>query len=271
MKKKNYLLIAHYHSSGKIRDDLKKFVIEANNFFKDIILISTKLDKLEIKKIKNFAKVIIRPNYGYDFYSYKIGIQELLSSKKITSGTIFFVASSLFFVNPKKLLNFFKRKKNLDKKICGLSKSWEIEEHLQTDIFSIPVNYFEKKKFLNWWKKIKKYKKRSTIIGKYEIGFSKFLIKNDIEYDCFFKENIKDYPNSLIKKLKNRISNIFFKVVKKHKKNPTHFYWQQILNKFGILKIDLIKFNPNRINLNDFNKIFKKKYLTILKKESANN
>lgn len=147
MKKKNYLLIAHYHSSGKIRDDLKKFVIEAKNIFENIIFISTKLDKIELNKIKKFAKVIIRPNYGYDFYSYKIGIQKLLSSKKITSGTIFFVASSLLFVNPNKLLNFFKRKKNLDKKIYGLTKSWEIEEHLQTDIFSIPVNYFKKKNF----------------------------------------------------------------------------------------------------------------------------
>ena len=83
MKKNKNLLIAHYHKSGEIRDDLVKFITESKKSFNKIIFISTKLKKSEHKKINKYAKIISRPNFGYDFYSYKIGIKELLQNKNI--------------------------------------------------------------------------------------------------------------------------------------------------------------------------------------------
>jgi hypothetical protein len=64
--------------------------------------------------------------------------------------------------------------------------------------------------------------------------------------------------------LKKRISNIFFKKNKIYKKNPTHFYWKEILKKFGIIKIDLIKKNSHKVNIKDLRNILgKKKYLKV--------
>ncbi len=271
MKKNKNLLIAHYHKSGKIRDDLVSFIKIASKSFHKIIFISTKLKKDERKKINKYASVISRPNYGYDFYSYKLGIEELLKDKKNNKKTIFFIASSLFFLNPKKLINKLNNNKTINKKIFSLTKSWEIEEHLQTDIFSIPASYFKKKKFYNWWKKIKKFKKRSTIVGKYELGLSQFIKKNNLKYDCLFRDNIIDYPDSYIKLFKKRVNNIFFKENKIYKKNPTHFYWKSIFKKFGIIKIDLIKTNPNKINLNIVKKSLGKSIYNKVKLEAQKN
>jgi len=82
LKKNKSLLIAHYHSKGKIREDLCNFIKKASKSFKKIILISTKLNKNEKKKIDKFALIICRPNYGYDFYSYKVGLEKLFKENK---------------------------------------------------------------------------------------------------------------------------------------------------------------------------------------------
>ena len=83
MKKNKNLLIAHYHKSGEIREDLLSFIKESKKSFNKILLISTKLKKSENEKINKYVKIINRPNYGFDFYSYKIGIKELFKNKKI--------------------------------------------------------------------------------------------------------------------------------------------------------------------------------------------
>jgi lipopolysaccharide biosynthesis protein len=271
LKKDKSLLIAHYHSEGKIREDLCNFIKKASKSFNNIIFISTKLNKIEKIKIDKYALIISRPNYGYDFYSYKIGLAKLLKENKKKNEVIFFIGSNLIFINPTKLLNQIDSNLKIKKKIHGLSKSWEIEEHLQTDMISIPTKYFYNKNFYNWWKKIKKFKKRSTIIGKYELGFSQFLNKNNIEYDCFFKDNINDYPNNILKLFKKKIENIFFKNIKIYKKNPTHFYWKRILNKFGVIKIDLIKTNSNNVDIENLKKILGNKKYKDVKIEADNN
>lgn len=271
MKKNKSLLIAHYHSKGKIREDLCNFIKKASKSFNKIIFISTKLNNNERKKIDKFALIISRPNYGYDFYSYKVGLERLFKENKKKNEIIFFIGSNLIFIDPMKLIKQINNNTKIYKKIHGLSKSWEIEEHLQTDMLSIPTSYFYEKKFYNWWKKIKKFKKRSTIIGKYELGFSQFLYKNNIQYDCYFQDNIIDYPNTHLKMFKKKISNIFFRKIKVYKKNPTHFYWKKILKKFGIIKIDLIKKNSNKVDINNLRNILgEKKYFQIKLEADSN-
>ena len=109
-----------------------------------------------------------------------------------------------------------------------MSKSWEICEHIQSDLLIFSLNLLKQKKILNWWNNIKKFKSRQIIIYKYEIGLSKFLDKQNIKTVPIFDENIKDFPSNLIRLLKLRVFNIFFKVRRIYKKNPTHFYWKSI-------------------------------------------
>ena len=82
MKKNNNLIFAHYHSNGLIRKDILEFFKKSKPFFKEIILISTNLKKEEKKKIPKNIRIIIRKNIGYDFFSYKIGLDYFLKKKK---------------------------------------------------------------------------------------------------------------------------------------------------------------------------------------------
>ena len=82
MKKDNYLIFAHFHSRGLIRNDILKFLIEGNSFFKKIIFVSTNLKIGERKKFPKSVKIITRKNIGYDFYSYKWGFEYYLKELK---------------------------------------------------------------------------------------------------------------------------------------------------------------------------------------------
>ena len=108
----NYLIIAHYHQNGQLRSDLVNLIKLFHNDFKNIIVISTNLKNIEIKKIKKYATIITRENLGYDFYSYKVGIDYLkkkLKKKFYDKNKILLLPSSLLFLKPKKLLINFRK------------------------------------------------------------------------------------------------------------------------------------------------------------------
>ena len=102
---------------------------------------------------------------------------------------------------------------------------------------------------------------------KYEIGFSEFLLKNNYKIDCIFQENLKLVPDTFVKKMRQKVIDVFFKTPKLYKKNPTHYFYKEFFDVFGVFKIELIKKNHININLDYLYKINNKKII----KEALNN
>ena len=273
MRHENYLIIAHYHSKGLIRSDLVNLIKKHGKKFSKIYLVSTKLNKKEIKKIPNNIYIKIRQNKGYDFLSWKSGIDKFFRENKnnLSKKHLFLLNSSYYFYDSSKFINQILKfkEKNLNK-IWSLSKSYEMSEHLQSGFYCFPARFLSDKDFYRWWYKIKSFKNRHIIVMKYELGFSNFLIKNNYNIDCIFKDNIKLKPNNFKDKFLQKIKNLFWKEPKLYKKNPTHYLWKNYLKKFGIIKIELIKKNPINIDLSHLKILDKKKKFKLLK-ESLNN
>lgn len=270
-KKDNYLIFAHYHSSGLLRKDILKFLKIGKIFFKKIIFVSTKINRNQkIKDSKNI-KLINRENIGYDFYSYKTGLNFLKKEFKddIKNKNIFFINSSILHTNPKKFFNVLKKIKIKDNELWGLSKSYELAEHIQTYFFFLSANLLYKKEIYNWWSKMKPLKKRQQIIDHYELGLSDLMKKNQIKLRSVFKKNINLKTNSFFKKIKQRFKEIFFKEPKYYKKNPTNYFWRHFYNHYGIVKIELIKNNYKKLNIKKLIILLKKKHNLYL--EAINN
>ncbi len=261
MKKKNYLIFVHYHSNGLIRNDILKFLKNSNSYFQKIILISTNLKINEIKKLPKSIKIIRRQNIGYDFYSYKCGLEYYLKKLKRNyfDENLFFINSSVLFVEKDRLIKNIKRLKIGENEFWGLTKSYELSEHIQSYFFCFSSKILIKKNILNWWKKIKPFKKRQTIVDKYELGLSKLMLQNGVKLCSVFKKNINIYPKNFAQKIKLRYKEIIHKQKKIYKKNPTNYFWKDFYNQFGLVKIELLKYNPKNIDLKDLIKIIKKK------------
>lgn len=270
MVENNFLIIAHYHRNGEIRNDTIKLLKYAQKKFKRIYFISTNLRKDQEKRIPKKVKISKRKNEGYDFYSWRIGIKNFLkdNGRNLENKQIYLLGTGLYCLRPNKFLNKFLSYKNKFKhKVWSLSKSYEINQHLQSDFLSFSAKLLHQKEFYKWWFSIKKQKKRSTIVMRYEIGFSKFLLENNYKIDCIFQENLRLLPDTFLKKMRQKVIDVFFKTPKLYKKNPTHYFYKEFFDVFGVFKIELIKKNPININLDYLYKINNKKII----KEALNN
>ena len=260
MKKRNKLIFAHYHSSGLIRNDILNFFIKSKPFFDQIVLISTNLKKNEKKKIPKNIKVITRKNIGYDFFSYKMGLNYFLKKEKIRLDVnLFFLNSSVLFVDTNKLIRSLNNLKLGKDEIWGLTKSYELAEHIQSYFFCFSSSVLKNKSILNWWKKVKPYKKRQTIVDKYELGMSDLMTKNNIKLQSIFKKNINMFPKNIFQKVTQRYKEVFYKQEKLYKKNPTNYFWKDFYAKFGLVKIELIKLNPKKIDIKKLTMILNKR------------
>lgn len=263
-KKLNYLIFAHYHTKGIIRKDIIDFLKKLNFFFDRVVFVSTKLNIKEKIKLPKFVNIIIRKNIGYDFYSYKIGLNYLFkkdSKLKSNNRNLFFINSSILFVDCTKLSKVMKSIKIKENQFCGITKSHELTEHVQSYFFYFSTSIFKNKNILNWWKNIKAYNKRQKIIDKYELGLSKIMKKNNFELCSIFTKNLNLKKINLFHRIKQRYREIFYKDIKLYKKNPMDYFWKDIYQKFGLLKIELIKKNPKKINISKAKKILKKRKL----------
>ena len=132
-----YLIFAHYHSNGIIRNDIIDFLNEGKKYFTKIVFVSTKINVKELNKISKKIKVIKRKNTGYDFYSYKVGwefISKILSDN-IDDKKIYFANSSILFINPKKIIDSINKIDIKKNEFWGLSRSFELTDHIQSYFF----------------------------------------------------------------------------------------------------------------------------------------
>ena len=241
--KKKYLIFAHYHSSGSLRDDILSFLKESEKHFKKIIFISTKINNEEIKKLSKNIKIIKRRNIGYDFYSYKSGLDYLNKKfkKNFNDTAFFFVNSSILFTDPKKLFRSINKiilKKN---EFWGITRSLEMTDHIQSYFFFFSGHLFKLKNISSWWKKIKPLNKHYDVMLNYELGLSKLMLDNNVNIKSIYKKNIELKTNNFFKKIYQRFNEIFLKTPKYYKKDPTNYFWEDLYRFFGIIKIKVVK------------------------------
>jgi len=256
-----YLIFAHYHSHGLVRNDIIDFINKSKKYFKKIVFVSTKINIKELKKLSKKIKVIKRKNIGYDFYSYKVGWEYIRKTSNYNSDNkkLYFANSSVLFINPKKIIESINKIDIKKNEFWGLSRSLELTDHIQSYCFFFSSNLFENKNIFNWWKKIKPINMHYKVILKYELGLSKLMIKNNVELKSIYKKNINLKSNNILKKTTQRFSEVFLKTPKYYKKDPTNYFWNDFYKLFGIVKIKLIKDNDKRYNLKKLYKLLKRK------------
>ena len=246
------LIIAHYHDRGILRNDTINFINSAKKSFKKIILVSTNLKKKELYKIDKKIKIIIRQNIGYDFYSYRVGINYLLKNELDIFKKIYLMNTSFLCLNVKIFLKKILSASINNKVFVGITKSYEIHEHIQSYLLIIDKKLFLNSVFVDWFKKMKPINKRQSVIEKYELGLSKLILDINFSISSLFKKNLIIYRKYKL----NFFGKVFFLKKKRDKKNPMHFYYKEIYNEFGIIKIELLTKNPFKIDLYNINKIF---------------
>ena len=242
IKKNIGVVVAHYDEDGLIRPDLLSLLDSLEKVATRVVLVSTNLSSATRRIVPSGVQIISRPNIGYDFYSYKLGIDEILKNDNIDR--LLLVNSSFFCVDTGRLMENFILNEHKKSDFFGLTESHQIKRHLQSFLLSFSLRCHRSNEFRRWWENMVPLNSRQDVIDQYELGLTSYLVSCGFKYRSAYNPSIIEQVTAFLRALKS------LKLVLNPKSlNPMHFYWDFILEKYGIIKIELLKSNPNRINL----------------------
>lgn len=249
------IVVAHYDPNGLIKKDLINFVNLLAQNYQNIVFVSTNLI-VEAKKLINpSVHFIVRENIGYDFYSYKIGLDYLKENKNIF--TIFLMNSSFCILDPNKLATTFFAIDYSNIDLLGLTTSREIAYHVQSFLIRINNTLFTSSYFETWWDKMRPLNKRDEVIKNYELGMSQYFMDKGFIANSLYQPTLEAQVLAIKKK-----PNLYKKIKDPLTLNPTHFYWEEVLSQFGIAKWELINKNPHQFDISSLLKVVESNSLT---------
>lgn len=259
-KDKIGIVIAHYSSSGRVANHLVTLVQTLSDYSKNIIFVSTGILESELSKLAPYATVIARENVGYDFWSYKVGLEELGDLAQYQKVLCF--NSSFICLKPDLLLEkaFFPM---MNSGLNGITFSAQDSLHIQSYWFSFDGDLLLNNGALQgWWDQLKPISERSLVVKYYEIGMSQWFIDRGVGITALFEASREDLLVSLARLIATRRArpkmssdgsmSVTFDLESSKALNPTHYLWDSLVNEFGILKLDLLINNPTKQDLRSY-------------------
>ncbi|MCY9872549.1 rhamnan synthesis F family protein [Vibrio barjaei] len=212
-------VFAHYDADGigdAYLNDIFRQLVEV---FDEIIVVTTSgISGLSIINDKK-VRVVHRDNAGYDFYSYKVGI-DAISDLSIVEQLV--VLNDSFYISPDfDIADILSQCRQFD--IFSLTDNLQFTYHLQSYFLVFNKRAITSLWFYKFWNKVYTYKNKWKIVLDYEVGLTSSALTAGLSLGSYIN-NVQE-------------GNIC------HEK-PLFLY-----NKVGILKIDVIRNDIAKIDI----------------------
>jgi rhamnosyltransferase len=221
-------VVAHYDPAGRIAWNLRDLVTHLATLGR-VVFVSTNLADDAARALPRGVAVIPRPNEGYDFYSYKRGIEVLGDLAAFDEVVI--LNSSFVCLDPPRLTERFFSSVRADVDLLGLTANYEYAAHLQSYWISFQGRrVLDSPAFAQWWRDMEPVSDRDLVIPRYEVGMSHAFHNAGFKLASAFTP-----PPARRGAIAHR--------------NPTHVFWDALMEEFGVLKLELLRTNPFRMDL----------------------
>jgi len=221
-------VVAHYDAAGRVARNLRGLVAHLRSLG-PVVFVSTNLDEAERASMPGGVEIITRPNEGYDFFSYKRGIESLGGLADYDALVI--LNSSFVCLDPARLTERFFARSSRDIDVLGLTANYEYAAHLQSYWISFEGRRaLDSPAFAAWWREMEPISDRDLVIPRYEVGLSHAMKRAGLTLASAFTP-----PANL-------------RGARAHR-NPTHVFWEPLFEEFAILKLELLRTNPFRMDL----------------------
>lgn len=243
------VVIAHYHPEGRVAAHLVNFIAYiSSHVTPHIVLVSTGISDESRERVESYCQVIRRENIGYDFWSYKVGLQALPQNINWSRWVI--INSSIVISNPAMLAEeLFSRPPGHG--LVGLTCSEDIGAHVQSYCVA-----FEGEEFLRsgvmrkWWGDMQPISERQRVIDVYEVGMTQYFARNGVPVRVLYLPTQGEKAMAIMRSIveSGRQFNISanqwhfsFSLSTSNNLNPTHYMWDAIFKRFGIIKLDFLR------------------------------
>ena len=221
-------LFSSYDGESIVRESVYHHLRQLKMVGFDTVFISTSasISESDLKKLAGCCiRIISRENIGYDFYSWKVGLEAypqyhehagLLLANDSVYGPLFDFG------------DIITRLENCDADIVGMTDSRRYHLHLQSYFIYYKRPVVLSKEFINFFDHVNAIELKSAVIRKYEVGLAQMLGKR-------FKFAAL-YP---LEDMLNQINHLGYSEMDV---DPTHRLWKSLITelKFPFLKRGLL-------------------------------
>lgn len=220
-----WLIIAHFDPSGELPPGLVNWISQASRIYSQVLLISTFLSTSAERKVGDHCRIIRRNNTGYDFGSYRLGL-ELVWQEKVLPMQVTLMNSSFIISAPDRFAKFVASSFAQADEVRGVSISYyKRTRHLQSFFLSIPHSLLSKEQFRQWWLLLPVLNDRDRVIEVCEIGFSVLVQGLGYKLRAPFETRLW--------------ARLFSKI-----RNPMFSRFAEVERQLGIYKVQLVRDNP---------------------------
>jgi len=263
------LVFAHYSPLGILSKSAALAIRSYSPYFDRIAFVSTSPLTDSDKDIlsEHCATIIVRENEGYDFISWKVGVEALGPLDNFTSVII---ANDSVIGPLDDAGSLFQRLFDSRFDVCGLTLSWEHRRHAQSYFLHFASATLRSGAFETFWTSIAPFSSKQAIIETYEIGLTQFMEDHDHSVGALFEPPAKPSWRTRIRLAARSASlsdpigslkGIRLALIVPHL-NPTHYLWREILDQgLPFLKKELLRTNPAYQNLRLVRKEIRQRFL----------
>ena len=214
-------VFAHYDKDDIVDEYVYYYLNELLSVVTKLVFVT--VSDIEQKDIDRLEKlnidVIKRENIGYDFYSYKVGIEsldlELYDELVICNDSVFGPLYSL--------TNLFDEMNSKKCDFWGITGSRQYARHLQSYFICYRRNVLYSEFFKGFWENLIVIEDKKKLIEKYEVGLSQLLYKQEFQSESFI-----EYHPSLVEHglhLKQYYMPKGYQIIRLLKMPFSKYYW----------------------------------------------
>ncbi|WP_170950235.1 rhamnan synthesis F family protein [Mesorhizobium sp. WSM3864] len=255
-------IVAHFDPNDSVETNILDLLVCLSTTFDRTVLVTT--SKIEPDLVEGFPNltVITRPNFGYDFYSYRVGLTFALENWQI--GSALLVNSSFAILSRDTFCNALRRMLELidSHDVVGATESLQFSWHIQSYLMLLGPCILEQAWFRAFLGSIEPTSSKFDTIARFELGLSVGLKRNNAKVTTLLRPDLvklgsaDDYwvhdSEEKYVAAQSSVSNVHSLP---QKFNPVHHLAGLIARQLGYVKFEVLRDNPHKVDLSFVDKL----------------
>ena len=187
---RTFVAMAHYDPQGQIAPHVRRHLLALTEVAEKIVFVTTaKLTTADADWVSRHARLVLRDNYGYDFFSYRSGLLEATDLDQYDRVII----CNDTFVGP--LVGYAEIFAEMDARpydFWGLTRSDRVSPHVQSFFVCFRNWVVRSQAFQHFWQRMVPLSDRSKVIHRYEVGMTTALEAAGFRGGSYYNETPAD-------------------------------------------------------------------------------
>ena len=248
-------VVAHFDPHNQLDATFREVLDGLLSVVDRLVLVTT--SELPPDCLANDSRVTVirRPNIGYDFYSYRVGLDALREAGPFDG--VFIANSSFLLASKARFIAALEEmvQRSSPNQIQGFTKSYMMERHLQSYLLFIPRQVLESAWFPSFVSSIAPTSTKFDLIHTYEVGLSRHAARNKVSVASVLRLGFGEYCSACAAAIRSAwatrsfVEALGFTLFGRWAiSNPVHFAAPALAGRCGVIKTELLKDNPHRID-----------------------